>query len=92
MVSDLLFSVLPREGKEPIAHAQQKVAKIEKSQTLRALSDEEQELRGEEREARKKQQDKQQSEEEAASEPDDNNNPDSPSKKPKGPKHLDVYV
>jgi hypothetical protein len=56
MTTDLLFSILPREGKVPIAHDSQKVAKIDKQEPLRDLSDEEKELKGEEREAREKNQ------------------------------------
>jgi len=41
MTTDLLFSILPREGKVPIAHDSQKVAKIDKQEPLRDLSDEE---------------------------------------------------
>lgn len=94
MTSDLLFSILPREGKVPIAHDSQKVAQIDKQEKLRALSDEEKELKGEEREARKKQQ--KQNKQTAEPKPDpeqvDEENVDTEQKKPKGPKHLDIYV
>jgi hypothetical protein len=100
MTSDLLFSVLPREGKVPIAHDSQKVAKIDRQEALRALSDEEKELKGEERDARKKQQQRnknqknpeQNSEQESNSEQVDKNSVNSKQHKPKGPKHLDIYV
>ena len=36
MTTDLLFSILPREGKVPIAHDSQKVAKIDRQEVLRA--------------------------------------------------------
>ena len=95
MTSDLLFSILPREGKVPIAHDSQKVAKIDRQEELRALSDEEKELKGEEREARKKQQ-RNKSEQNSEQEPDpeqvDENSVDNKQKKPKGPTHLDIYV
>ena len=48
MTTDLLFSILPREGKVPIAHDSQIVAKIDRQEQLRALSDEEKELKNEE--------------------------------------------
>ena len=96
MTSDLLFSVLPREGKVPIAHDSQKVMKIDKQDPLRTLSDEEKVLEGEEREARKKQQEqnekKQSPEPELNSDNVDEQTIDIEKKKPKGPKHLDVYV
>ena len=96
MTTDLLFSILPREGKVPIAHDSQKVMKIDKQEKLRALSDEEKELKGEEREARKKHQkqneDKQSPEPESHSEEVDEETVDTEQKKPKGPKHLDIYV
>jgi hypothetical protein len=101
MTSDLLFSVLPREGKVPIKHDTQKVEKIDKQNKLKPLSDEEQELHVEEREARQQQQDqhhpasskKAPSKQEGQS-PDSDNQAmdDSATKKPKGPKHLDIYV
>lgn len=96
MTSDLLFSILPREGKVPIAHDSQKVEQIDKQEHLKALSDEEKELKGEEREARKKQQQRHKnepdSEPEANPEQVDGENADTQQKKPKGPKHLDIYV
>lgn len=96
MTSDLLFSILPREGKVPIAHDSQKVAQIDKQEKLKALSDEEKELKGEEREARKKQQqqDKKKQSQDQESDPDkvDQDASDTEQTKPKGPKHLDVYV
>ena len=98
MTIDLLFSILPREGKVPIAHDSQKVEIIDRQEKLRALNDEEKELKNEEKEARKKQQ--QQKEKEDNSESEDKPNPeqieqdsyDPDDKKPKGPKHLDIYV
>lgn len=93
MTTDLLFSILPREGKVPIAHDSQKVAKIDRQEVLRDLSDKEKELKGEEKDARKKQQQQQQQNERR---PDyekvikEKNG--SEHKKPRGPKHLDVYV
>ena len=96
MSSDLLFSILPREGKVAITHDSQKVAKIDRLEALRVLNDQEKELKGEEREAKKKQQQrnkKQQSQEKKA-DPDktDKGTIDAKQKKPKGPKHLDFYI
>lgn len=96
MTSDLLFSILPREGKVPIAHDSQKVVQIDKQEPLKALSDEEKELKGEEREARKKQQ-QHRERQNAAEHGGDSDSVDIEEelvdqKKPKGPKHLDIYV
>ncbi|MFT5637007.1 MAG: hypothetical protein ACI89T_002480 [Cognaticolwellia sp.] len=96
MTTDLLFSILPREGKVPIAHDSQKVEKIDRQAKLRTLSDEEKELKNEEKEARKKRQNKNDSMENQEPEP----NPEQVNKddveteqnNPKGPKHLDIYV
>ena len=81
MTSDLLFSILPREGKVPIAHDSQKVEQIDK---------------GEEREARKKQQQQKKNErspeQESTPEQVEQKDIDTDQKKPKGPKHLDIYV
>lgn len=95
MTSDLLFSILPREGKVPIAHDSQKVEQIDKQEKLKALSDEEKELKGEEREARKKQQqNKKERGEDKNSDLDqvESEGDSTQQKKPKGPKHLDIYV
>jgi hypothetical protein len=96
MTSDLLFSILPREGKVPIAHDSQKVQQIDKQEKLKALSDEEKELKGEEREARKKQQQHSKNEQEQEEKPNSEHvkkeGDDTEQKKPKGPKHLDIYV
>lgn len=58
MSSDLLFSILPREGKVPIAQDEHKVEQVSKEAKLRALNDQEKELNAEEREAREKYQQK----------------------------------
>jgi hypothetical protein len=92
MTTDLLFSILPREGKVPVAHDTQKVAKIDKQEALRALSDEEKELKGEEKDARKKQQ--QQNKNKPCCEPDHvaKDNVETKRKQSRGPKRLDIYV
>lgn len=59
MSSDLLFYILPREGKVPIKPEEQKVQEVSKDAVLRPLNDEEQELHAEERDAREKEQRKQ---------------------------------
>jgi hypothetical protein len=96
MTTDLLFSILPREGKVPIAHDSQKVVKIDRQEVLRALSDEEKELKGEERESRKKQQQRNKNEQSEEQKPNPEqiieNSDDTDQNKPKGPKHLDIYV
>jgi hypothetical protein len=100
MSSDLLFSILPREGKEPIKHDELKVQKVLKESALRELSDKEQELHLEEREARQQQQSKlkKKSKEEENkkveedSEPSTDNKNDQNDKDNKGFKHLDIYV
>jgi hypothetical protein len=101
MTSDLLFSILPREGKVAIKHDSQKVVKIDRLEELRVLSDEEKELKdlrdlkGEEREAKKKprhNENEPSPEQDPSSEKVDKNSPDAKNKKIKGPKHLDIYV
>jgi|TARA_B110000503_G_C7064553_1_gene378165 hypothetical protein len=92
MTTDLLFSILPREGKVPIAHDSQKVAKIDKQEPLRDLSDEEKELKGEEREAREKNQQRNKNEKSSEHECPNEKVVKIKQKKPKGPKHLDIYV
>lgn len=58
MSNDLLFSVLPREGKSPIEKDELRVKQVDKEANLRALNDEEKELHAEERDAREKYQKK----------------------------------
>jgi hypothetical protein len=102
MSSDLLFSILPRQGTVPIAHDELKVEKVTKESALRELSDKEQALHLEEREARQQQQslnqsksgqdDKQETHDTKTdkdpSADDDSDNGD----KDSGFKHLDIYV
>lgn len=98
MSSDLLFSVLPREGKVPIAHDELKVQKVEKEAALRELSDEEQELHLEEREARQQQQSQNKKKKSALATDNSEKSAeqDTELKKTdeddKGFKHLDIYV
>ncbi|MEO9945655.1 hypothetical protein [Paraglaciecola sp.] len=94
MVNDLLFSVLPREGKEPIAHDTQKIEKIDKLAKARALKEEDEKLKGQQQDAKEKKQNqtKQASDEQTAKEHDAEQDTETATKKPKGPKHLDVYV
>ena len=92
MTTDLLFSILPREGKVPIAHDTQKVAKIDKQEVLRALSDEEKELKGEEKDARKKQQQQNENKQSPETEQVDIDIIKTEQRKSRGPKHLDIYV
>ena len=89
MSSDLIFPILPREGKAPMPHDEQKVQRVSKEAKLRRLNDEEKELNAEEREAREKQQKKKKAKKDeqqaASSEPqkkDDDNDGT----------HLDIYV
>jgi hypothetical protein len=104
MSSDLLFSILPREGKVPMAHDEQKVHKVSKEAKLGALKDEEEELHHEELEVREKYHAKKQKQEQQK---EQNKQPqNSKDKSPKenieqetlsdenkkGPKHLDIYV
>ncbi|GAA0860125.1 hypothetical protein [Aliiglaciecola litoralis] len=96
MSNDLLFSVLPREGKSPIEKDELRVKQVEKEAKLRALSDEEKELNAEEREAREKYQKKSQQPEKAKKEEkakaEDDVDPELPTVDKNGRKHLDIYI
>ncbi|MCY7295487.1 hypothetical protein [Alteromonas sp. a30] len=93
MTSDLLFSVLPRLGKEPIEQDKHIVEQVSKEASLRELNDEEKELNSEEREAREKYKEsikakKKKSEEEEKEEGhQDHNYTDS-----KGQRHIDDFA
>lgn len=58
MNNDLIFPILPREGKAPMSRDEQKVQRVSREPTLRPLNDEEKELNAEERDAREKYQKK----------------------------------
>lgn len=101
MSSDLLFSILPREGKVPIVHDELKVHKVTKEPALRQLSDQEQELHLEERDARQQQQSqaKKHAQDEEANKDEDETHKDADVDKEsdsdnldKGFKHLDIYI
>lgn len=92
MSSDLLFYILPREGKIPVKPEEQKVQEISKDAVLRPLNDEEQELHAEEREAREKEQRKKKKKQttnaKAGQEPDHKGI----YKDDKGQTHVDEYA
>ena len=92
MSNDLLFSILPREGKVPIVHDEQKVHKVSKESAIRELSDQEQELHLEEREARQQQQSRQEKKSAEQKEITANDPAEGQSINDKGFKHLDIYV
>ncbi|GAC14118.1 hypothetical protein [Aliiglaciecola lipolytica] len=105
MTSDLIFSVLPREGKVAIEKEELKVKKIEKEAKLRALNEEESDLSAEERDAREKYHKKSSSDnaEKEKKEKADNKakqqskekepvDPELPSVDEQGRKHLDIYI
>ena len=95
MSSDLIFPILPREGKSPMPHDEQKVQRVSKEAKLRRLNDEEKELNAEEREARKKQQKKGKRKKDLKPQGQQTENKatdTSGSEENQGPKHLDIYV
>ncbi|GAB2683793.1 hypothetical protein Q4574_08210 [Aliiglaciecola sp. 3_MG-2023] len=107
MSSDLIFSVLPREGKVAIEKDELKVKQVEKEAKLRELNDEEKALNTEERDAREKYHNKSSEEEkdkDAEKETDKKQtaekqqndkepvDPELPSVDEQGRKHLDIYI
>ena len=97
MSTDLIFSILPRQGKEPIAQDEHKVEQVSKEAELRALNDEEKELNAEEREAREKYQAKKQDDKKKrkknkeATAIKETENP-LPEVDEHGNKHIDFYI
>ena len=97
MSTDLIFSILPRQGKEPIAQDEHKVEQVSKEAKLRALNDEEKELHAEERETREKYQAKKDSgkkkskKKKAKSTIKETENP-MPEVDEHGNKHVDFYI
>ena len=106
MSSDLLFSILPRQGTVPMAHDEQKVQQVSKLAKLRTLSDEEKELHDEERVVHDKYQSQKENQAQTKQENDAETKQESVDEKVskeeseladkegkgKGPKHLDIYV
>ncbi|MCV2885084.1 hypothetical protein OE749_10315 [Aestuariibacter sp. AA17] len=97
MSNDLLFPIIPREGKSPIVNEEMKVKRIQKKERAHEIEeDEEHPLSTKERDARenqKKQHNKQQS---APEEPhdltDDEGEDEVNEQEKKGPPHLDIFV
>lgn len=97
MSNDLLFSVLPREGKVPIAHDDQTVKRVSKEAKLRKLNDEEKTFGADEREAREKHPKGKPSDKPSSEKTDDNvKTENADSKEPQldadGQKHVDFYI
>ncbi|GAB3022581.1 hypothetical protein [Bowmanella dokdonensis] len=92
MVNDLLFPILPKEGKPSPVQDEHKVEQVSKDARLRSLEEDEKSLTAEERQAREEEKRKQQKKmgkaEEQSAEAD----------KPKEgenraePGHLDIYI
>ncbi len=96
MSNDLLFSVLPREGKVAVTKEELKVKKVEKEAKLRRLNDEEKSLVVDERDAREHQKKEPKSSNTDSTE-DENNAKDHPegegiTQDEHGNKHLDIYI
>lgn len=94
MSNDLLFSVLPREGKVAMTRDEFKVQQVSKEASLRQLSDEEKELKAEERESRQQQQKKKQKKHSEAEQQAETNTEQSQPQDDddQGPPHLDIFV
>ncbi|WJG07992.1 hypothetical protein [Aliiglaciecola sp. LCG003] len=98
MSNDLIFSILPREGKAAIEKDELRVKKVEKEAKLRPLNDEEKELNTEEREAREKylrkapNPAKEKDKQEESAKDSDKLDPELPEIDEHGRKHLDIYI
>mmetsp|Transcript_5294 Transcript_5294/g.6872 ORF Transcript_5294/g.6872 Transcript_5294/m.6872 type:complete len:96 (+) Transcript_5294:49-336(+) len=95
MSTDLLFSILPREGKTPIEKDELRVKQVEKEAKLRTLNDEEKELHAEDREAREKYNKKKSAKEKfkkAKKKTNEKVDPELPAVDEQGQKHLDIYI
>lgn len=99
MSTDLIFSILPREGKVPIAKEELRVKKVEKDPKLRPLNDEEKGIHADDRDAREKYQ-KHHSGSENNDKQDEQDDAEATTQVEQsgvvedenGQKHLDIYI
>ncbi|GGD67776.1 hypothetical protein [Lacimicrobium alkaliphilum] len=87
MVSDLLFPILPKEGKVNPLEDKHRVEQVDKEARLRALEEDEKNMTAEEREARQQQKQKKKPGGKKAKQKnsEENEGPDEEG-------HLDIYV
>jgi hypothetical protein len=87
MVSDLLFPILPKEGKVNPLEDKHRVEEVDKEARLRALEEDEKNMTAEERDAQqqKKKKKKQTGQKARQKKTDENQGPDEEG-------HLDIYV
>lgn len=91
--SDMLFPVIPRDNRPPLPQEEAKVREVDKEAKLRQLSDEEQELKPEEREAHQEQHQKQDKEaKDDQPEHEEAADADLVTEDEKGRKHIDCYM
>ncbi|MDN4503623.1 hypothetical protein QX776_14515 [Alteromonadaceae bacterium BrNp21-10] len=96
MTSDLLFSVLPREGKVSPVQDEYRVEQVSKEAQLKAVTDEDENLNAKERDARERQEKKKQAAKLAKNTSEDAEH--TPEDKievgedGKTIKHLDIYI
>lgn len=94
--SDMLFPVIPRDNRPPLPQEEAKVREVDKEAKLRQLSDEEQELKPEEREAHQEHKHGHREEEKEAlsehAEHEDAADADVITKDDQGRKHIDCFM
>ncbi|MBN7820920.1 hypothetical protein [Bowmanella yangjiangensis] len=87
MVSDLLFPILPKQGKTNPVQDEQRVEQVSKEAKLRSLEEDDRNLTAEERQSRQQQQEqkgKKKPKQEAEKPVEGENRA--------GPGHLDIYI
>ncbi|QHJ13761.1 hypothetical protein FX988_04041 [Paraglaciecola mesophila] len=99
MLNDLLFSILPREGKSPIAHDELKVKKIDKKEALKNIDEDSAPYRADKDDPREKKrqrnnQENQVAKQQVASQSTPDKKPKEQSKKTDSddPKFIDIEV
>lgn len=95
MTSDLLFPILPKEGKTSPLEEEFKVEQVAKEAKIRALMEEDEGLSAEEREAREELQQKDKQKQKKQKQHSDAQKAEKPvadGENKAGPGHLDVYI
>ena len=93
MVNDLLFPILPKEGKPSPVQDEHKVEQVSKEARLRALEEDEKNLTAEERQAREEEKRRRQKQaKKLQDQPKESKDKPKEGENRAGPGNLDIYI